>query len=79
MGDIQAVVGGMALDLIGKIEAAMTCEGDLPDDFEVTGALLFLTAEKEDSDGWTFTSTFPQTTVARLGLTEMAHNTVRDE
>ena len=67
----------MALDLIDKIEEAMQREGDSPDDFKITGALLFLTAEKDDDDGWTFCATNPHTEFARHGLTELASKVVR--
>lgn len=79
MSDLQSVVGAMALDLIGSIEGAMRAGGDSPEDFKITGALLFLTAERDGDDGWTFTATNPQAMATRLGLTEMAHNTVRGD
>lgn len=74
---IEQVVGGLALDLIGGIRTAMEADGDVPEDFNVSGAYLIVTAEKEDGSGWHFAASMPDNLIAKLGLTDMAYDRER--
>lgn len=74
---LEAIVGGLALDLIGAIKPAMEGEGDAAEDFKITGALLFVTCEDAEGAGWYFHASNPDTYAMKLGLTEMAWDVAR--
>lgn len=81
MADIETIVGGMALDLIGKLTEGLKEEGADLTTFEVVGAMLYIagqTTEDGGQVGWRFMVTDPDTVVARRGLTDLASEWVRE-